>query len=161
MPLQGSNKTPNTVSKRTMLLAAALAFAAGCGAARFLPTALAADAIAPQIINVPNLAGDDLGPASPTGFRSKTFVTADGMTLSIQAGNVPKHLHPQTNEIQYIVEGTGKIWFNDKEVDVKPGDLIIIPKGTAHGGTKPTSGVFKAIAIKTPPQPPNDTTLLQ
>lgn len=151
----------SNVSKRTVLLATALAFAAGCGAARLLPAAFAAETITPQIIHVPGLAGDDLGPAQPSGLRSKTFVTADGMTIAVQAGNVPKHLHPQTNEIQYIVEGTGKIWFNDKEVDVKPGDLIIIPKGTAHGGTKPTSGVFKAIAIKTPPQPPNDTTLLQ
>jgi len=33
---------------------------------------------------------------------------ADGMTLSVQAGNVPKHLHPDANEIQYILEGTAR-----------------------------------------------------
>ena len=42
-----------------------------------------------------------------------------------------KHMHPNTNEIQYILEGTGTIWLGDKEVQVKPGDLIVIPKGTA------------------------------
>jgi mannose-6-phosphate isomerase-like protein (cupin superfamily) len=43
-------------------------------------------------------------------------------------------------------------------VHVKPGDLIVIPKGTAHAGTKPDGNgrPFKAIAIKTPPQPAND-----
>jgi mannose-6-phosphate isomerase-like protein (cupin superfamily) len=45
-------------------------------------------------------------------------------------------------------------------VTVKPGDLVIIPKGTPHGGTKPISGQVKAIAIKTPPQAPDDTKLL-
>jgi mannose-6-phosphate isomerase-like protein (cupin superfamily) len=43
---------------------------------------------------------------------------------------------------------------------VKPGDLIVIPKGTAHGGTKPDGRPFKAISIKTPPQAPDDTKLL-
>ena len=65
---------------------------------------------------------------------------ADGATISIQVGNVPKHMHPNTNEIQYILDGTGTIWLGDKEVTVKPGDLVIIPKGTPHGGTKPISG---------------------
>jgi mannose-6-phosphate isomerase-like protein (cupin superfamily) len=69
-------------------------------------------------------------------------------------------MHPNTNEIQYILDGTGTIWLGDKEVHVKPGDLVIIPKGTAHGGTKPDGRPIKAIAIKTPPQPAGDTKLL-
>jgi mannose-6-phosphate isomerase-like protein (cupin superfamily) len=149
-----------SMNRAVFLGAVALAFVAGCGAARLLPQAMAADGLTPQIIHVPDLSGDALGMPSGTGLRSKTFVTADGMTLSVQAGNVPKHMHPNTNEIQYILEGTGTIWLGDKEVRVKPGDLIIIPKGTAHAGTKPDTGVFKAIAIKTPPQAPNDMQLL-
>jgi mannose-6-phosphate isomerase-like protein (cupin superfamily) len=104
--------------------------------------------------------GDALGPANAGGLRSKLFVSADGATVSIQDGNVPKHLHPNANEMQYILEGTGTIWLGDKEVKVKPGDLVIIPRGTAHGGTKPDSRPFKAIAIKTPPQAPDDIKLL-
>jgi mannose-6-phosphate isomerase-like protein (cupin superfamily) len=139
----------------------AFAFMVGCGTARFFPSAKAADDMTPQIIHVLDLAGDALGPESSTGMRSKLFGKADGMTIAVQAGNVGKHMHPNTNEIQYIVEGTGTIWLGEKEVRVKPGDLVIIPKGTAHGGTKPDSGVFKAIAIKTPPQGPDDTKFLQ
>ena len=138
----------------------ALAFAAGYGA-RLLPQAIAADTMmTAQVLHLPDLSGDALGLVSGTGLRSKMFVAADGMTISVQAGNVPKHMHPNTNEMQYILEGTGTIWLGDKEVRVKPGDLVVIPKGTAHGGTKPDSGVFKAIAIKTPPQAPDDTKLL-
>ena len=147
--------------KRAVFVASvAVAFAAGGAASRYLPQAFAAEPITAQIIHVPDLTGDALGPASPTGLRSKMFVSADGMTISVQDGNVPKHMHPNTNEFQYILEGTGTIWLGDKEVKVKPGDLVIIPKGTAHAGTKPDGRPFKAIAIKTPPQPPNDTTML-
>ena len=146
---------------RTLFLASVtIAFAAGCGAARFVPPAAAAAELTPQIIHVPDLNGEALGMASGTGFRSKMFVNADGATISVQDGNVPKHMHPNTNEIQYILEGTGSIWLGDKRVQIKPGDLIIIPKGTAHAGTKPDGRTFKAIAIKTPPQGPNDTTML-
>jgi mannose-6-phosphate isomerase-like protein (cupin superfamily) len=141
----------------------ALAFAAGAGGSRLLPQAVAADTMmTAQILHVPDLSGDALGMASGTGFRSKTFVMAEGMTIAVQAGNVPKHMHPSTSEMQYILEGTGTIWLGEKEVKVKPGDLVVIPKGTAHGGTKPDAGSapIKAIAIKTPPQAPDDTKML-
>ena len=148
---------------RTVFLGTvALAFAAGYGA-RLLPQAIAADTMmTAQVLHLPDLSGDALGLASGTGLRSKMFVAADGMTISVQAGNVPKHMHPNTDEMQYILEGTGTIWLGDKEVQIKPGDLVIIPKGTAHGGTKPDAGSapIKAIAIKTPPQAPDDTKLL-
>jgi mannose-6-phosphate isomerase-like protein (cupin superfamily) len=146
---------------RTIFIASVtVAFVAGCGAAHFLLPAMAAENITAQVIHVPELSGDALGPASPTGFRSKMFVAADGVTISVQDGNVPRHKHPNTNEIQYILEGTGTIWLGDKEVHVKPGDLVIIPKGTPHAGTKPDGRPFKAIAIKTPPQSPTDTVML-
>ena len=104
--------------------------------------------------------GDALSAANAVGYRSRMFMSADGSTISIQDGNVGKHMHPNANEIQYILEGTGTIWLGDKEVRVKPGDLVIIPKGTPHGGTKPDGRTIKAIAIKTPPQAPDDVKLL-
>ena len=141
-------------------LSIATAFVAGCGVTYLMRPALAAESITAQVIHVPELTGDALGPASATGFRSKMFVSADAATISVQDGNVPRHMHPNTNEIQYILEGTGTVWLGDKEVQVKPGDLIIIPKGTPHAGTKPDGRPFKAIAIKTPPQAPDDTKML-
>jgi mannose-6-phosphate isomerase-like protein (cupin superfamily) len=138
----------------------AAAFAAGCGVTHLLRPALAAESITAQVIHTGDLSGDGLGPANAGGMHSKMFVNADGATISIQDGNAPKHLHPNTNEIQYILEGTGTIWLGDKEVRVKPGDLVVIPKGTPHGGTKPDGRTLKAIAIKTPPQAPDDVKLL-
>ena len=141
-------------------LSIAVAFAAGCGVTHLLRPALAAEPLTAQIIHTGELEGDALSAANPAGMRNKMFVNADGATVSIQDGNVPKHLHPNANEMQFILEGTGTIWLGDKEVRVKPGDLVIIPHGTAHVGTKPDGRTFKAIAIKTPPQTPDDIKML-
>jgi mannose-6-phosphate isomerase-like protein (cupin superfamily) len=141
-------------------LSIAAAFAAGCAVTHVLRPALAAESVMAQVIHTQDLSGDALGAANAGGMHSKMFVSADGATISIQDGNVGKHMHPNTNEIQYILEGTGTIWLGDKEVTVKPGDLIVIPKGTPHGGTKPNGRALKAIAIKTPPQAPDDTKML-
>ena len=62
----------------------------------------------PQVIHVPDLAGDALGMPSGTGLRSKTFVSADGMTLAVQVGKVPKHIHPDGHEIQDILEAPAR-----------------------------------------------------
>ena len=148
------------MNRLTITLSIAAAFAAGCGVTYLLRPAYAAETITAQVIHTGELEGDALSPANAGGMRNKTFVSVDGATISIQDGSPPKHLHANANEIQYILEGTGTIWLGDKEVQVKPGDLLVIPKGTPHGGTKPDGRPFKAISIKTPPQAPDDTKLL-
>jgi mannose-6-phosphate isomerase-like protein (cupin superfamily) len=90
-------------------------------------------------------------------MNTRMLVVTDNATLQLQSGNVKKHIHPKTDEIQYIVEGTGAMWLGNERKEFKPGTLIIIPKGVAHAGTIVTSGPVKAIAIKIPPQPPDDT----
>ncbi|MEN3290084.1 MAG: hypothetical protein V7634_4384 [Bradyrhizobium sp.] len=148
------------MNRLTAVLSISAAFAAGCGVTHALRPALAADTITAQVIHTGDLEGDSLAPANASGMRSKTFVAVDGATIAIQDGNPPKHLHANANEIQYILEGTGTIWLGDKEVQVKPGDLVIIPKGTPHAGAKSDGRTLKAIAIKTPPQAPDDYKLL-
>jgi mannose-6-phosphate isomerase-like protein (cupin superfamily) len=148
------------MNRITATLSIAVAFAAGCGVTHLLRPALAADTISAQVIHTGELEGDALSPLAANGMRNKLLVAVDGATIAIQDGSPPKHLHADANEIQYILEGTGTIWLGDKEVTVKPGDLVVIPKGTPHGGTKPVGRTVKAIAIKTPPQRPDDTKLL-
>jgi mannose-6-phosphate isomerase-like protein (cupin superfamily) len=148
------------MNRVTTCLSIAVAFAAGCGVTHLLRPALAADTIAAQVIHTGELEGDALSPLASNGMRNKLLVAVDGATIAIQDGSPPKHLHANANEIQYILEGTGTIWLGDKEVTVKPGDLVVIPKGTPHAGTKPNGRTIKAIAIKTPPQAPDDTKML-
>ncbi len=150
-----------TINRIATTLSIAAAFAAGCGLTHCMRPALAADTISAQVIHTGDLEGDTLSPAQCRRHAQQDCSSrVDGITISIQDGNTPKHLHANANEIQYILDGNGTIWLGDKEVPVKPGDLIIIPKGTPHGGTKPDGRTLKAIAIKTPPQAPDDIKLL-
>lgn len=149
--------------KTTSLIA--IAFIAGASlsplAQRLMPDAHAQSApLAPMVIDLASLKHADL-PATPNAeMNAKGLVTTDNATIGIQSGNVAKHMHPKTDEIQYIIEGSGAMWLGAERKEFKPGSLIIIPKGTAHGGTIVTSGPVKAIAIKIPPQPAGDTVLV-
>ncbi len=142
-------------------LAALFAFAAGIVispfASRSISSAHAESApLAPAMIDLTALKHGDL-PATPNPeMNAKAFVVTDNATIALQSGNVAKHTHPKTDEIQYILEGSGAMWLGGERREFKPGTLIIIPKGTPHGGTIVTSGPVKAIAIKIPPQPKDD-----
>ena len=150
----------------TVAAAVIVAFGAGFGAARLTPPAGAASVqMVPQIIDLGAITPNDLPPPAadvagkPATVRTKGLVSQDGATVGIQIGTVPKHYHADANEIQYVIDGTGTEWLGDKQVALKPGIMLIIPKGTPHGGSTETSGL-KIIAIKTPPQAPDDTHML-
>lgn len=137
------------------------AFLAGLLAARLMPAADAQSSpppMEPRIINVMSMTDEEIGPlVANTDLRSRTLVaTADG-TVAVQSGNVFRHYHADANEIQLILDGAGSFWLGDREMQIKAGDLIIIPKGTIHAGSRATTGRFRAIAIKLPPQRPDDT----
>src|SRR3954447_15541697 len=42
------------------------------------------------------------------------------------------HYHPLTEEIYYLLEGTGRMRIGDEVLDVQPGDAIAIPPGAVH-----------------------------
>ena len=145
-----------------------LAFVAGLAvspvAQRLLPSAQAQApapvALVPMIIDIAALKDADLNATPNPDLRSKGLVTTSNATLAVQMGNVGKHFHTNADEIQYIVEGSGTAWLGDQKREIRPGMLIIIPRGTHHAGTEATSGRFKALAIKIPPQDPKDTTFV-
>ena len=153
-------------------LALALAFGAGVAVApiahQLMPDAraqaasasAAGSALVPMLIDIAALKEAELPATSNPDLRSKGLVATPNATLAVQVGNVAKHFHANSDEIQYIVEGTGTAWLGDQKREIRPGMLIIIPKGTHHAGTEATSGRFKALAIKIPPQGPNDTTFV-
>lgn len=137
------------------------AFAAGYLASHFTHDAQAQGSpppLTPQIIDVGGMQDEQIGPLIPnTELRTRNLVVTEWGTVGVQAGNIFKHYHADANEVQFILEGAGTFWLGDKEVPIKAGDLIVIPKGTHHAGNKPNLGRFKALAIKLPPQRPDDT----
>jgi mannose-6-phosphate isomerase-like protein (cupin superfamily) len=56
------------------------------------------------------------------------------------------HSHPETDETFIIMEGTLVMNFRDLKVEVRPGEMIVIPKGVEH---KPSSeNGYKALLIE-------------
>ena len=145
----------------TSLALASAAFLAGLCGARLVPPAAAEGVTGqppgPLVIHLKDLTDDAIAPAKPgVDVRSRTVLSTPGATVAVQSGNVFKHYHRDSDEVQYVVEGTGTFWLGDTQRTVGPGDLIVIPRGTPHAGSVATSGRFKAIAIKTPPQAADD-----
>jgi mannose-6-phosphate isomerase-like protein (cupin superfamily) len=136
------------------------AFASGLIASPLLQHALsdahAASVLTPAIYDLFSMQSADLPATANPEMRSKPLVVTDNATIVLQAGNVRKHYHANSDEIQYIVEGTGQMWVGNERREIRPGMLIVIPKGTPHAGTIVTSGPIKAIAIKIPPQASDD-----
>lgn len=149
----------------TLGLAVAISFVAGVTMPHMARMAMSevhaqSAQLSPAVIDLMALKHGDLPTTSNPEMNAKTLVVTDNATIGIQSGNVAKHMHPKTDEIQYIIEGSGAMWLGGEHKDFKAGTLIVIPKGTAHGGSIVTSGPVKAIAIKIPPQPANDTVFL-
>jgi len=149
-------------TKTILGLAIAVAFTAGFVVSplvrRAIPDAHAAAApLTPAVIDLAALKHADL-PATPfPELHSKTLIVTDNATLAIQTGNVGKHIHRNADEIQFIIEGSGSMWLGSERKDFKPGTLLIIPRGTPHQGQIVSNGPVKSIAIKIPPQAPDDT----
>jgi len=146
----------------TFVLAIAIAFVAGFAISPSVRHAIsdahaAAAPLQPAVIDLAAIKQADLPKTPYPELNSKTLIVTDNATLAIQSGNVPKHIHRNANEIQYIIEGSGSMWLGSERKDFKPGSLIIIPMGTPHQGQIVTSGPVKSIAIKIPPQAPDDT----
>jgi mannose-6-phosphate isomerase-like protein (cupin superfamily) len=117
-------------------------------------------ALAPQIIDLAAMTDADLGPVLAGTLRAKTLLSTVDGSVSIQAGNAPRHMHQNSVEIQYVVSGSGTFWLGDSARQVHAGDLIVIPKGVVHGGSHESGSELKMIAIKLPPQVKGDMQLV-
>lgn len=144
-----------------LTLAAAMAFVAGLAVSPLAQHAISeahaeAAPLAPMVVDLAAIKHGDLPATSNPELNAKGLVITDNATVGIQSGNVAKHIHSKTDEIQYIIEGSGSMWLGNERKEFKPGTLIVIPKGTPHAGSIVTSGPVKAIAIKIPPQLKDD-----
>ena len=150
----------------TFGLAVVASFGAGIVAASLghegIPAARAESApLVAEVVDLAAIKHADLPSTANPEMNSKGLVVTDNATIAVQSGNVAKHMHPKTDEIQYILEGSGAMWLGSERKQFKPGSLIIIPKGTAHAGTIVSDGPVKAIVVKIPPQPKDDVVFLK
>src|SRR5262245_51740512 len=71
------------------------------------------------------------------------------------------HYHPRTEEIYYLLEGTGHMRIGDETRDVGPGDAIAIPPGVVHTITSTGRQTLKFLCCCAPGYEESDTVLVE
>ena len=90
-----------------------------------------------------------------SALRNQTLAEA---RLPAGAATTP-HYHVKTEEVYYILAGSGCMRVGDEERPVLPGDAIAIPPGTLHQITNTGSDVLKFLCCCAPPYEHEDTIL--
>jgi mannose-6-phosphate isomerase-like protein (cupin superfamily) len=66
-------------------------------------------------------------------YRNSVIRNQSVAEATIAPGSATQeHYHPKSEEIYYILSGSGRIKINDEERDVGPLDAIAIPPGAHH-----------------------------
>jgi len=65
-------------------------------------------------------------------------------------GEVKPHFHKTHSEILYVIEGTGRMIIDGKEIDIKPGSILMNPMGKVHSMKNTGSGEIVFFQIFAP-----------
>ena len=76
-------------------------------------------------------------------------------------GSTTPHYHPKTEEIYYILSGTGRMQIDDEIRDVGLGDAIAIPPGAKHQITNIGEVTLCFLCCCAPAYEHHDTVLLE
>jgi mannose-6-phosphate isomerase-like protein (cupin superfamily) len=75
-------------------------------------------------------------------------------------GSTAPHYHPRTEEIYYILEGTGRMTIDGESRDVGPGDAIAILPGAVHTIAATGSLALRLLCCCAPGYEHDDTVLV-
>jgi mannose-6-phosphate isomerase-like protein (cupin superfamily) len=76
-------------------------------------------------------------------------------------GRTAPHYHPKTEEIYYILRGSGEMTINKENRSVGPGDAIAIPPGTVHTIFNPGQEPLVFLCCCAPAYEHEDTVLVE
>ena len=68
-----------------------------------------------------------------------------------------RHYHARTEEIYYLLEGTGEMEVDGDRRTVEPGDAVLIPPGARHQITETHAGPLLFLCCCAPPYSHEDT----
>ncbi len=78
-----------------------------------------------------------------------------------EGAQTTSHFHPKTEEIYYILAGSGTMRIGQESRAVGPGDAIAIPPGEEHQITNSGVGILKFICCCAPGYEHDDTVLCE
>jgi mannose-6-phosphate isomerase-like protein (cupin superfamily) len=87
-----------------------------------------------------------------TGEKSQLVV------MSIPAGeDIGSEIHPNTDQILFIVEGKGKAVVNGKTTEVEENAAVFVPAGAKHNLVNHGRKELKLFTVYSPPEHPDGT----
>ncbi len=72
-------------------------------------------------------------------------------------GEIGSEVHPDTDQVLYLVEGEGKVVLNGEEASFKVGDLVLVHAGIEHNFITIGDIPMKIITMYSPPHHPEGT----
>jgi mannose-6-phosphate isomerase-like protein (cupin superfamily) len=73
--------------------------------------------------------------------------------MSVMTSGFPWHRHPDSDETFYAIDGELILEFEDREVTLRPGQFLTVPKGMRHrsrpGGARSVNLTFEKIGTET------------
>lgn len=103
---------------------------------------------APAVAAVYRTEGASLPEADPASVPIGALDTCSAHHLRVRTG-VRAHLHRRHDETVVVLAGRGRLRLDADTVDVAPGDVIRIPRGTVHA-LAVTGGPVEAVSLFTP-----------
>lgn len=73
------------------------------------------------------------------------------------AGEIGEEVHPNNDQVLYLVEGTGKVILDGEERPFRKHDLVLVNAGTTHNFINTSGEDIKIITTYSPPHHPEGT----
>jgi uncharacterized cupin superfamily protein len=70
-----------------------------------------------------------------TSFERPAWYLPRGGWMPWNVGSTNWHSHDDQDEVFLLIEGSVTIQMRDRDVDLGPGDLFVVPRGTEHRPT--------------------------
>ena len=95
----------------------------------------------------------------PCGESRRVITAADDVVMGFHVTTIrdaEAHFHRRTEEIYYVLEGTGELVVHGSSFDLSPGTVVYVRPGCVHRG----DGGFVAAIVCLPPFDPDDEVLV-
>ncbi|MCL5784986.1 MAG: cupin domain-containing protein [Patescibacteria group bacterium] len=72
-------------------------------------------------------------------------------------GEIGEEVHPDSDQVLYLVEGEGEVVLNDEKSPYREGDIVLVRAGTKHNFINTGMEDLKIITTYSPPHHPAGT----
>lgn len=96
----------------------------------------------------------DLAVYSPQKMGKATIFESSRLLVGLNAFEPGQehalHAHPGQDKVYHVLEGEGRFLLEDRELEMKAGDLLIAPEGVPHGVKNTGASRLLVLAVLAP-----------